>query len=100
MEEEEDSLNDIMETDEALDPQCISEENVLPPKDEDDDDDSWPEFSLAQVTIYNQQSLDHANLLEAELDGPFIVKGYLHLEDDQEHLGMSYSDPAMVISLY
>src|SRR6516165_177878 len=92
MEEEEDSLSDTMETDETLTSQCVNEEDVLPPKDEDDDSDSWHEFSLTQVTIYNQCLLEHANLLEAELDGPLVVRGYLNLEDDQECLGMSCSD--------
>ncbi|KAI1375201.1 hypothetical protein F4677DRAFT_423518 [Hypoxylon crocopeplum] len=45
--------------------------------------DDWPCFLLTNATIYHRNGT-LANLLHVDLEGPFIVRGRLEIEKDQE----------------
>ncbi|RYP48045.1 hypothetical protein DL768_005967 [Monosporascus sp. mg162] len=45
--------------------------------------DDWPCFLLVEATVYHRNG-SMANLLHVDLEGPFIVRGRLEVEKDQE----------------
>ncbi|KAI1853635.1 hypothetical protein JX266_001619 [Neoarthrinium moseri] len=47
----------------------------------------WPLFLLTEAAVYNRHG-QLANLLEADLEGPFMIRGLLAVESDQSKLLM------------
>ncbi|KAI0166846.1 hypothetical protein GGR52DRAFT_77104 [Hypoxylon sp. FL1284] len=63
--------------------QFYKEETVLKPASTRMHTDDWPCFLLADATVYHQDGTI-ANLLHVDLEGPFITRGRLEIEKDQE----------------
>ncbi|KAI1776349.1 hypothetical protein F4818DRAFT_413840 [Hypoxylon cercidicola] len=63
--------------------QFYKEESVLKPASAQVHTDDWPCFLLADATVYHQNGT-LANLLHVDLEGPFITRGRLEVEKDQE----------------
>jgi hypothetical protein len=55
----------------------IDEEDILLPSIEDQPPDDWPCYILENAVVYNEDGKTHANLLHAELNGPFTIRGSL-----------------------
>lgn len=62
---------------------ALKEKDVLKPVPKDEDPDDWPCHVLQQAVIFSQDSKSMVNLLEAELHGPFLVRG--KLEKDKQY---------------
>ena len=60
-----------------------NEATILKPADVNVHTDEWPCFALKQAVVYRADRKVLANLLDAELDGPFVVHGELYLEKGQ-----------------
>ncbi|KAI1462373.1 hypothetical protein F4805DRAFT_410373 [Annulohypoxylon moriforme] len=63
--------------------QYYQEETVLKPVSSRTHTDDWPCFLLTDATIYHKNGT-LANLLHVDLEGPFIVRGRVEIEKDQE----------------
>ncbi|XXG99766.1 hypothetical protein Hte_006107 [Hypoxylon texense] len=63
--------------------QFYKEDSVLKPASTRIHTDDWPCFLLADATVYHQDGT-LANLLHVDLEGPFITRGRLEVEKDQE----------------
>ncbi|RYP24470.1 hypothetical protein DL765_000490 [Monosporascus sp. GIB2] len=61
----------------------LRESTVLKPAPASAHTDDWPCFLLADATVYHRNG-SLANLLHVDLEGPFIVRGRLEVEKDQE----------------
>lgn len=61
-----------------------NESRILKPANIRVHTDDWPCFALKGVVVYREDGKSLANLLDAELDGPLIVQGQLHLEKGQK----------------
>ncbi|RYP77123.1 hypothetical protein DL771_001413 [Monosporascus sp. 5C6A] len=61
----------------------LRESTVLKPVPARAHTDDWPCFLLADATVYHRNG-SMANLLHVDLEGPFIVRGRLEVEKDQE----------------
>ena len=65
------------------------ESAMLKPVSKDSDDDEWPCFVLKDAVIYHKDGVRIANPLLVDIEGPFIVRGLLTIdEDDLEPLRM------------
>jgi hypothetical protein len=58
------------------------ENQVLRPAPPGDRPDDWPCFLLTDATVYDKNG-EMANLLHVDLEGPFMVRGLLTIEQDQ-----------------
>jgi hypothetical protein len=58
---------------------CLSEEDVLVPVSAKIHADDWPCFVLKQAVVLDDDG-EVANLLHAEVIGPLVVRGKLHLD--------------------
>lgn len=67
-------------------PKFTNESAILKPADVKIHPDEWPCFLLGEAVVYGGDGKTLANLLDAELDGPLVVRGQLHLNKDQKHL--------------
>ncbi|KAI1765968.1 hypothetical protein GGR53DRAFT_243372 [Hypoxylon sp. FL1150] len=63
--------------------QFYKEDSVLKPASARLHSDDWPCFLLADATVYHPNGT-LANLLHVDLEGPFIMRGRLEIEKDQE----------------
>ena len=61
----------------------LKESDVLKPAPPRVHTDNWPCFLLNDATVYNMNG-SIANILHVALEGPFIVRGRLAIEKDQE----------------
>ena len=62
---------------------------MLKPVSKDTDDDEWPCFVLKDAVIYHKDGVRVANPLLVDIEGPFMVRGLLNIdEDDLEPLRM------------
>ncbi|RYP42422.1 hypothetical protein DL767_000344 [Monosporascus sp. MG133] len=61
----------------------LRESTVLKPVPARAHTDDWPCFLLVDATVYHRNG-SMANLLHVDLEGPFIVRGRLEVEKDQE----------------
>ena len=59
------------------------ETTILKPANIHTHTDEWPCFVLKEVVVYKENHRTLANLLDAELDGPLVVRGELHLDKGQ-----------------
>ena len=61
-----------------------NESSVLRPAYPPDESQSenWPCFLLEDATVYNSRG-EIANLLHADSEGPFVIRGRLNIEPDQ-----------------
>lgn len=65
------------------------ESALLKPVSKDTDDDEWPCFVLKDAVIYQKDGVRIANPLLVDIEGPFIVRGHLDIdEEDLEPLRM------------
>jgi hypothetical protein len=62
----------------------VKENTVLKPVTPGSDDSTWPVFVLKEATIYRKDGRTLANPLMAHLEGPYIIRGVLEV-DDSEH---------------
>lgn len=65
---------------------CLNEQLVLKPASKDLHPDDWPIFVLNDAVVLSKSGKTFANLLQAELEGPFIVRGRLEVDKDFRHL--------------
>ncbi|KAL7625081.1 hypothetical protein AAE478_004295 [Parahypoxylon ruwenzoriense] len=63
--------------------QYYKEDSVLKPVSARVHTDDWPCFLLTDATVYHRDGT-MANLLHVDLEGPFIVRGRVEIEKDQE----------------
>lgn len=70
----------------SLAPKCLSEEEVLRPVSRTVNSDDWPIFLLKDAVVYGKDDKTPANLLNAELEGPFTIRGKLVVDRDYHHL--------------
>ncbi|KAI1406481.1 hypothetical protein F4819DRAFT_481593 [Hypoxylon fuscum] len=63
--------------------QFYKEESILKGAPTRAHTDDWPCFELTDATVYHRDGT-LANLLHVDLEGPFIVRGRLQIEKDQE----------------
>ncbi|ORY71206.1 uncharacterized protein BCR38DRAFT_404321 [Pseudomassariella vexata] len=61
------------------------ESAVLKPVNPSLHPDDWPSLVLNDATVYRRDGTV-ANLLNMDLEGPFIIRGMLELDEDQKHL--------------
>ncbi len=62
---------------------------MLKPVSKETDDDEWPCFVLKDAVIYHKDGVRIANPLLVDMEGPFIVRGYLNIDEkDLEPLRM------------
>lgn len=61
-------------------PRVLSEEEVLQSAPRVDNTDDWPIYLLTNAVVYGKDPETPVNLLHAELDGPFTVRGQLRVE--------------------
>ncbi|KAK6951854.1 hypothetical protein Daesc_006379 [Daldinia eschscholtzii] len=59
------------------------EDSILKPVSARTHTDDWPCFLLTSATVFHKDGT-LANLLHVDLEGPFIVRGKLEIEKDQE----------------
>ncbi|KAH9901925.1 hypothetical protein F4778DRAFT_132080 [Xylariomycetidae sp. FL2044] len=59
------------------------ENTVLKPASSRATSDDWPCFLLADATVYHRDGTV-ANLLHVDLEGPFIIRGRVEIEKDQQ----------------
>lgn len=60
------------------------EAEILHPVDKKQLDDDWPTFSLHNATVYSEQLEGLANLLMVEKKGPFLMRGRMVVDHDDE----------------
>ncbi|KAI0016054.1 hypothetical protein F4780DRAFT_761163 [Xylariomycetidae sp. FL0641] len=60
------------------------ETSVLKATDNQSNADDWPCFLLVDATVYHRDGTI-ANLLHVDLEGPFIIRGRVEVERDQQH---------------
>jgi hypothetical protein len=46
--------------------------------------DDWPCFVLTNAVIYDKTRTNLANVLFADLEGPFVVRGFLEVEEQDK----------------
>ncbi|CAJ2508176.1 Uu.00g093620.m01.CDS01 [Anthostomella pinea] len=63
--------------------QYYKENTVIKPAKNSTHTDDWPCFLLADATVYHRDGT-LANLLHVDLEGPFIIRGRVEIERDQE----------------
>jgi hypothetical protein len=63
----------------------INEKTALKPVPKALDADDWPCFVLEDTTIYKKDGLTFGNLLNAELEGSFVVRGRLMVDEDLQN---------------
>lgn len=56
------------------------ESSLLRPVPNDTHSDDWPCFVLTDAVIYDKTG-KLANVLHADLEGPFVVRGYIDVQD-------------------
>lgn len=66
----------------------IDEKLVLRPVVVDADPDGYPCFELRDAIVYSRNGKRMANLLVAELEGPFTIQGTLRLNKTHKALRM------------
>jgi hypothetical protein len=64
----------------------LGEEEVLRPVEEDLDPDNWPLILLEDAIVCRSDGVTPVNLLHAELEGPFTVRGKVTIDRDQYDL--------------
>lgn len=62
----------------------LKEKDVLKPAPQEEESDDWPCYILNQAVIFSQDEKSMVNLLEAELHGPFLVRGKLEVEKESK----------------
>jgi hypothetical protein len=67
---------------------CLKEEDVLQYTSKDLDSDNWPCFVLKEAVVYGKDGRTLTNLLNAELEGPLMVRGKLEVDREFRHLSM------------
>lgn len=65
--------------------ECFDEDDVLLPISQPSHPDDWPCFVLQDAVVVDKDG-NLANLLNAEIDGPLFVKGYLEEDKKLKHL--------------
>src|SRR4051812_29090710 len=66
------------------DTRCLKERTVFKPASGQLSEDHFPSFLLKNVVVYKEDRVTFANLLNAELEGPFFVRGLLAIEDNEK----------------
>ena len=66
----------------------LKETDVLKPVSPRVHSDDWPCFLLTDVTVYHPSGA-MANLLHVDLEGPFLMRGRLEIDKDQEEYRQS-----------
>lgn len=51
--------------------------------------DNWPIFKLKECVVYKSDRKTIVSLLEAELEGPFIVRGLLQIDKKTKSLSVT-----------
>jgi len=64
----------------------LSEEEVLQPAPWGISTDDWPIYLLKDAVVYSKDGKTPANLLHAELEGPFSIHGKLEVDREHGHL--------------
>lgn len=64
----------------------LSEEEVLQPAPWGISTDDWPIYLLKDAVVYSKDGKTPANLLHAELEGPFSIHGKLEVDKEHNHL--------------
>jgi hypothetical protein len=72
--------------DKSREPTCLNEEDVLLPVFKQLDPDEWPCFVLNEAVVYGKDGETPASLLDAELDGPMVVRGRLEVDKEFRQL--------------
>ncbi|KAK8065622.1 hypothetical protein PG997_012369 [Apiospora hydei] len=67
------------------------ESTVLKPAHSSDENE-WPCFLLEDATVYNSRG-EIANLLHADTEGPFVIRGHLVIDKDD----VIYRKPAIIV---
>ncbi len=78
---------------------CLFEEEVLQPVSKTIHPDNWPCFVLNGAVVYGKDGVTPANLLHAELESPFIVRGKLEVDKEFRHLRMLHTRSFHVIRI-
>jgi len=68
------------------DTKCLKEKTVFRSISESSNEDDYPIFTLRNVVVYKQDGTTYGNLLNAELEGPFLVRGALDISDNDKDL--------------
>ncbi|RDW88573.1 hypothetical protein BP6252_00605 [Coleophoma cylindrospora] len=78
------SGDEIMKTERV---RCLTESSVLKPISADIDPNDWPCFLLQDAAVYLKDGRTIANMLQVDLQGPFIVRGRLVVDpEDRNYL--------------
>lgn len=67
-------------------PKILSEGEVLQPVSRTIKSDDWPIYLLKDAIVYGKDDESPANLLHAEFEGPFSIRGKLVVDRDYQHL--------------
>lgn len=67
-------------------PRYLKESSIFKSIGSDKIEDDYPCFILRDTTIYNRDGDTFGNLLNAELEGPYIVRGQIAFDEDEEHI--------------
>lgn len=70
--------------------------HTLPP---DTHEDEWPTFELKDAVVYNKDGVQMKNALDVLLEGPFVMRGRMILEDAEQrkHCTMERSFPMAML---
>ncbi len=71
------------------------ETSVLKPIHKDADEHGWPTFFLTDAVIYRMDGRTLGNPLLVDLEGPFIIRGHLEV-DEEEHEPLRTSSALML----
>lgn len=92
-------ISDIFSDSEIPQVKCKAEAKVLKSVDKDaHHPDDWPTFPLEDATVHKTDG-SLANLLNVELQGPFVIRGRLRVDTEHEEFRAWVVIVAMVLQM-